>query len=124
MSDNTAIAPRRSRKLPRDQRVRRFRRMMVQLDPRLDDPKFGPLLTSFAQLTLLSRDCFDFLRGAGLTNGDGELRSSVDTFQRLTSAQLKLAKELHLTPSALGKLRGEKAADLAAVFAEAPADAD
>lgn len=91
--------------------------MMVSLDPRLDDPKFGPLITSFAEVTLLSRDAFDFLRGNGLVNEDGELRSSVDTFQRLLGQQVKLARELHLTPASLGKVKGERPVDLPAAFA-------
>lgn len=116
MSEN-AVATRRGRKLPRDQRVRRLKRTLAALDPRFDDPKYLPLLTSFAQITLLSRDCYDYLRAAGLTNSDGEFRSSVDVFQRLTSAQLKLARELGLTPASLGKVKGERPIDLAAAFA-------
>ena len=53
----------------------------------------------------------------GLVNEDGELRARVDVVQRLFTTQLKIARELGLTPAALGKLRNEKPIDLAAAFA-------
>jgi hypothetical protein len=103
----------------RDQRLRRFRRQLLVVAPHLDDPKFRPLLSSFGRITLLAADGYELLRSSGLTNENGELRSSVDTIQRLIGQQLKLANALGLTPAALGKLRNERPIDLAAAIAEA-----
>jgi len=63
-------------------------------------------------------DAYEFLRERGLVGEDGELRKSVDTVQRLITAQLKLANALGLAPAALGKLRHERPIDLAAAFSE------
>ncbi|MBF6570423.1 MAG: hypothetical protein IVW54_16275 [Candidatus Binataceae bacterium] len=102
----------------RDQRLRRFRRQLLAVAPHLDDPKFAPLLNSFGRISLLALDGYETLREGGLLNEDGELRSSVDTFQRLVGQQLKLGRELGLTPTALNKIRNEKPVDLAGAFAE------
>jgi phage terminase small subunit len=102
----------------RDQRLRRFRRQLLVVAPNLDDSRFAPLIAAFGRATLLAGDAYEFLREHGLVNADGELRASVDVVQRLFTTQLKLARELGLTPAALGKLRNEKPVDLAAAFAE------
>lgn len=100
----------------RDQRVRRKKQQILVGAPHLEDA-FRPLLESLARVTLLTEDGYEFLRKNGLVNEQGELRSSVDTVQRLMSTQLKLANALGLSPAALGKLRKEKPADLAAALA-------
>ncbi len=121
MESSTAVAPvprtptRAERR--RDQRVRRKKQQMLVVAPHLDDAKFKPLLESFAQVTLLKGDCYEFLRKHGLVNEQGELRSSVDTVQRLMGLQLKLANALGLSPAVLGKIRNEKPADLVAALA-------
>src|ERR1700736_3400411 len=84
----------------RDQRLRRFRRQLLAVAPNLDDPRFAPLVAAFGRAVILSGDAYEFLRERGLVNQDGELRSSVDVVQRLFTTQLKLARELGLTPAA------------------------
>jgi hypothetical protein len=111
--------PSRVARLKRDQRLRRFRRQLLAVAPNLDDPRFRPLLDSFGRISLLALDGYEFLRAHGLTNAEGELRASVDTFQRLAGQQLKLARELGLTPAALGKLKNERPIDLAAAIVDA-----
>jgi hypothetical protein len=108
----------------RDQRLRRFRRQLLVVAPNLDDSRFTPLIAAFGRATLLAGDAYEFLREHGLVNADGELRASVDVVQRLFTTQLKLARELGLTPAALGKLRNEKPVDLAAAFAENDSEAE
>jgi hypothetical protein len=76
------------------------------------------VLQSFGRVSLLLSDGYEKIRGAALLNADGELRSSIDTIGRLAGVQLKLGKELGLTPSTLRALAGEKHVDLAAAFAE------
>jgi len=92
---------------------------MRRIASHLDEAKFAPLLDSFARVTLLAHDAFDFLRENGIVGENGELRSSVDTLQRLVGQQLKLATALGLSPAAMGKLRNEKPTDLAAALAQA-----
>ncbi|MGO9062438.1 MAG: hypothetical protein ACLQU2_34510 [Candidatus Binataceae bacterium] len=105
-------------KIKRDHRARRFRSQLLKVAPHLADSKFNPLIHSFARVSLLALDSYEFLRENGLVGENGELRASVDTLQRLSSTQLKLATALNLTPAALGKMRNAKPADLAAAFAE------
>jgi hypothetical protein len=109
--------PRRGVRAKRDQRVRRACRQVTIVAPHLDDPKYRPLVQSFARLSILSIDAFDHLRRVGITNDEGELRASVDSFQRLAMAQLRLAEKLGLTPAALGKLGKSRPVDLAAAMA-------
>jgi hypothetical protein len=90
---------------------------MLAVAPHLNDAKFAPLVASFARITLLGQDAYEFLREKGLVNDQGELRSSVDAVQRLIGTQLKLANSLGLSPAVLGKIRNEKPADLAAALA-------
>ena len=101
----------------RDQRIRRFRRQLLAVAPHLNDPKFGPLLHSFARISILGLDACDYLRLGGIVGDDGELRSSVDVVQRLVNSQLKLANALGLTPFALAKLKPTPPDDLAAALA-------
>jgi hypothetical protein len=105
------------RRQPRDQRVRRFKRQLLQVAPHLDDAKFGPLLHSFARISLLGLDAYEHLRLSGIVGRDGELRPSVDVIQRLITSQLRLANALGLSPLALGKLKGALPDDLAAALA-------
>lgn len=120
MTDQLTAAQPRSRAVTRqrDQRVRRFRRQLLAVAPHLNDPKFGPLLHSFARISILGLDSYDYLRLKGIVGADGELRSSVDVVQRLVNAQLKLANALGLTPLALGKLKPGALDDLAAALAK------
>jgi len=106
------------RRRARDQRVKRFRRAVLVAAPELDDPRFAPLVASFSRISILGLDAYEFLRANGIMSEEGELRSSVDTVNRLIGAQLKLANALGLAPAALGKLRNERPIDLAAHFAQ------
>ena len=110
----------------RDERVRRACRSIVRVAPHLDDPKFRPLIQAFARTSILNLDAFEHLRHVGIVNANGELRSSVDTFQRLVNTQMKLADKLGLTPSTLGKLDKRRPIDLAAAMSahEEVVDAD
>jgi len=89
----------------RDQRVKRLRRKVVADQPALRAAKFCALVNSFAQITLLELDAYEFLREHGVAGPDGELRSSVIVVQRLISTQLELANALGLSPAALGDAR-------------------
>jgi hypothetical protein len=97
---------------------------MLAVAPHLNDARFAPLVSSFARITLLGLDSYEFLREKGLVGENGELRSSVDAVQRLIGTQLKLANALGLSPAVLGKLRNEKPADLAAALAGHVDDAE
>jgi hypothetical protein len=107
--------PRRRRS--RDGRVNRLRSAILRTAPHLRDPQFAPLVGTFARINLLALDSYEFLRERGLIGENGELRSSVDTVQRLSSALLKIATALNLTPAAIGKLKGERPTDLASALA-------
>lgn len=128
MSDQIpAIAPRpRTLKVRRrDGRVRRAcRQIIVVAAGQLDDPKYRPLVQSFARISILAVDAFELLREKGLLNAEGELRSSVDTFQRLVGMQLKLATALGLSPAALTKFKKEKPLDLASAMSAEVVDAE
>jgi hypothetical protein len=119
MSDSLPIAtPPRTRvakKRPRDERVRRFKRQLLQVAPHLNNPALGPLVQIFVQSALLSLDSYEFLRTHGLVGADGELRHSVHTVQLLFNTQLKLAAQLGLTPLALQALKAAPPDDLAAL---------
>jgi hypothetical protein len=110
--------PSRRRPPPRDQRARRFRRQLLVVCPELDEPRYAPLVASFARLSILGHDAYEFLREKGLVNEYGELRSSVEVVNRLIAGQLKLATALGLSPAVLGKLRKQQPIDLAAALAE------
>jgi hypothetical protein len=109
---NSAIARRK-----RDQRLRRSRRELLKVAPLLADAKYSPLVNSFCRVSLLAIDGYELLRSGGLLDENGELRSSVTTFNQLIGQQLKLARELGLSPSAVSKLKKDKL-DLPAAFAE------
>ena len=118
-----APVPRRVTKRKRDHRLKRFRRELLKVAPDLNDSKYTPLLNSFGRLTILSIDAYEVLRSGGLLDDENrEIRSSVETFARLAAQQLRFARELGLTPTALGKLKREKAADLVAAFEEHDAE--
>src|ERR1700722_1999117 len=112
-----APATRKLTRAKRDQRLRRVKRQILAVDGRLEEPRYGLLVGSLARASLLLGDSYEYLRKVGLVNEQGELRSSVDTVQRMIALQLKLARELGLSPAALGKFRNEKPADLAAALA-------
>ena len=110
-----AATPARRKK--RDDQVARLVRRVRKFSPSLEDPKYGPLLASFARMSLLALDSYEFIRTNGITGENGELRSSVETVNRLIAGQLKLATALGLSPASLAKVRNEKPVDLAAAFA-------
>ena len=119
-TSNLEIASNRParRRRARDQRVKRLARQTIITCPHLDEPKYRPLVASFARISILALDSYEFLRERGLTNESGELRSSVEVVSRLFSNQLKLATALGLSPAAVGKFRNERPIDLAAAIAE------
>lgn len=112
------------RKKKRDDQVARLVRRVRKFSPALDDPRYGPLLASFARISLLALDSYEFLRTNGIGGENGEIRSSVETVNRLIGGQLKLATALGLTPASLAKVRNEKPADLAALLADHAVDAE
>jgi hypothetical protein len=125
--NNLPDRPRSTRARRRCQRTRRVAHQIIVVSGgRLDDPAYRLPAQSLARISILAGDAFDLLREKGLLNEAGELRSSVDTFQRLVGMQVKLCRELGLTPAALGKLnKGPKPIDLAAAMADAePVDAE
>lgn len=117
-------APRTRKRPPRCERTRRAARSVIRAAPHLEEVRYRPLVLRFAQLHVLAGDAFEHLRRVGLLNQDGELRASVDVFQRLAMAQLRLAEKLGLTPAALGKLGKTKPIDLAAAMSEAEVVSD
>jgi hypothetical protein len=124
MSNENEIAasstvPTSRRRAKRDQRLKRVNSEIRKVTGHLDDPKYRIVLGTFGRTTLMLRDTYEVIREGGLLNKDGELRSSVDTFTRLAGLQLKLARELGLTPAALGKIRHEKPVDLVGAIADA-----
>jgi hypothetical protein len=102
----------------RDQQVRRFSRRICALAPHLDNPLFAPLIAAFARTSLMLERGYTFLRDHDVIGEDGELRPSIDAVRRLAETQVRLAKELGLTPSTLRSLSQGKTIDLAARFAE------
>jgi hypothetical protein len=106
------------RRRARDQRVKRLARQTIITCPHLDEPKYRPLVASFARISILALDSYEFLRERGLVGENGELRSSVETVNRLLSAQLKLAAALGLSPATVGRFRNERPADLVSALAE------
>jgi hypothetical protein len=120
MSDDliTPHPSRAARRRPRDERVRRFKRELLKVAPHLNDPIYGPLLHSFARISILSLDAYEYLRQHGLIGDDGELRRSVHTAQLLVHSQLKLATALGLAPLALAKLKTAPTDDLASALAK------
>ena len=121
METTTAIEPskpRSARRRSRDQRTRRIARQVVTVSPHLDDPRYRPLVASFAKQTVLVHDAFEFLRERGLVGENGELRNSLEVLNRLIAGQLRLATALNLSPASVGKLRGERPIDLAAAMSD------
>src|SRR5260370_21852256 len=101
----------------RDQRMRRIIRRARMLAPHLENQVFTPVLQSFARVSLLLGDCYEKLRDGELLNDDGELRPSINTVRALAETQMRLARELGLTPVTLRQLGREKRVDLAAALA-------
>lgn len=96
------------RKIKKDERTNRAARQIVSLAPHLNDPKFRPLIRSYAKISLVTADAAAFLRKRGIVGDDGELRRSVDTFTRLVITQMKLAEKLGLTPGTFHTLSHAK----------------
>lgn len=100
----------------RDQRLRRLTRALLGLPGtrHLDRPQFAPLVRSYCILTLKIADANDAMRDRSILNEHGELRSSLDFLQRLISSQMKLARELCLTPATARSMgREQQRRDLA-----------
>jgi hypothetical protein len=72
---------------------------MRRLAPYVDDPRFAPLLRTFAEVTLLIERSYAKLRDVDVTEDSGGLRGSLDTFRRLAETQRGLARELGLSPT-------------------------
>lgn len=119
----TTTLPAKKKLPPRDHRVRRFKREILKTAPELNDPRYSPVLHTFARANILLLDSYDFLRTNGLVNENGELRSSVDTVNRLINTVLKAGAALGLTPAGMTKLRKDRPIDLVAALASAE-DAD
>jgi hypothetical protein len=120
-------APRMGRavvRAKRDQRMRRIIRRARTLAPHLDSAVFSPILQSFARVSLLLGDCYEKLRDGELLDEDGELRPSINTVRALAETQMRLARELGLTPVTLRQLGREKRVDLAAALAGHVEDAE
>jgi hypothetical protein len=97
---NPGPAPRYRRQV-RDKRVKRFRCDLLRVSPQLDDPKYRPVVESFARISLLALDSYEFLRARGLVGKDGELRgATIATVRQLVDSQLKMAQALGLVPGA------------------------
>jgi hypothetical protein len=117
MSDNrlpTAV-PLSSRSLirrKRDEQVRRFARRLRQIAPHLNDLRFGPLVSSFARISILLERAYATLKDRDLISPEtDELRTSIDTVSRLIGQQVKLAAALGLSPMTIRSLSREKVAD-------------
>jgi hypothetical protein len=106
------------RRLPIDQRVRRFKRKLLQVAPHLCEPRYGPMIHTFASVSILQRDACEYLRLKGLVNDQGELRGSVGTVNTLCNTMLKLANALGLTPLSLSRFKPSELDDLAAQLAK------
>ncbi len=99
--------------------MRRIVRRARTLAPHLENQVFTPVLQSFARVSLLLGDCYEKLRDGDLLSEDGELRPSINTVRALAETQMRLARELGLTPATLRSLGREKRVDLPGAFAEA-----
>jgi hypothetical protein len=86
-------------RIKRDGQVRRLVGQMRRLAPYVDDPRFAPLLRTFAEVTLLIERSYAKLRDVDVTEDSGGLRGSLDTFRRLAETQRGLARELGLSPT-------------------------
>ncbi len=120
-------APRLGRtmaRVRRDQRLRRIVRSARSLAPHLDNPIFTPVLQSFGRVSLLLQDSYEKLRNGDLLGDDGELRPSINTVRALAETQMRLARELGLTPLSLRALARERRVDLAAALAGHVEDAE
>lgn len=122
MPEDTLPAKHISRSATRrkvDQRIKRVRReLLVDAPAHVNPRRFKYAIETGARAIVLTRDAYEFLRERGMTNEDGELRSSVDVVQRLLSTTLKILRELNLTPAAMGKLRNERPIDLVGAMSE------
>ena len=121
MSDPTdLIAPprplsRRAQKVRRDETVRRLKRKLIRVVPggRLARPEFGPVIETFAQLSVLKQRIYlEQLHHKPLTDALGNVRGAVDFFRRLCVAQLQSAAALGLTPASAALMADVGASDI------------
>jgi hypothetical protein len=81
----------------RDYRVRQLMRRIKTLSPTLDNPLYGPQLTTYCRLTLMLHDTYERLQDKELVRDD-DLHPGLDAVRRLALAQARLAESLGLTP--------------------------
>ena len=123
------LPARRPRKSQRDERVRRLARMIRREAPggRLDDPIFRPVLESFCEISILKARAYAELKDKPLLDNRGKLRASIETYRKLAAAQVRIARELGLTPAAarlIGEPKGRDVLAALAELAENPASLD
>jgi hypothetical protein len=109
----------------RDEQLRRFVRRLRTIAPHVDHPEYAPLLRAFAMVSLMLERCYSKLRDRDLiSEKTNEIRSSVETVQRLAGQAAKLAASLNLTPAVMGKMKNRKTVDLAGAIADAEVISD
>lgn len=116
----TNLPARRQRKRERDERVRRLVRVIRRATPgaRLDDPIFRPVLQSFCEISILKQLAYAELKDKPLLDDRGELRTSIESFRKLAEAQVRIARELGLTPAAAHLMGEAKNRDILGSLAE------
>jgi len=109
-----------TRRTKRDEQLRRFVRRLRTIAPHVDRPEYAPLLRAFAMVSLMLERCYAKLKERDLISlKTDELRSSIDTVQRLAGQAAKLAAALNLTPAVMGKMKDRRTVDLAREIADA-----
>jgi phage terminase small subunit len=104
----------------RDLAVYRLTRKLVTLVPALEDAQFRPLVTNYCRLAVLCERAYDRIREASLLDDNGELRSSLDTYRRMTGELRAMGRELGLSPTVAASMaRPVRVLDLEAMRDEA-----
>lgn len=82
---------------------------ILRAAPHLDDPKFRPLLRSFAQITILIEKSYGAVMKfpSLVSETTGELRGSLQTLGQLISHQRRLLADLGLTPATVAQVAKE-----------------
>lgn len=85
----------------RDARIQRFRKGLLEAAPNLDDDKYRPVVESFARLTIMIVDSYEFITKSGIiAPKSGELRPSMTVLRQLMDSQLRMAIVFGVTPAA------------------------
>lgn len=85
----------------RDQKTEHRMRALIRKAPHLNDPRFVPILRTFAYISNVLDRAYMRLETTDLINPKtGELRYSVDVLRRLAETHMMLARELKLSPRA------------------------